>query len=162
MNKKIITILSLLLLLNGCTKDDICPEGTASTPLLIIRFNDVENPLDLKSVSKLTIETDYDPSVTLYTDVTTDSIAIPLQTGSNNTRYRFIMNKGLVDEITDIYSFDYERNDIYINRACGFKTTYTEFTAEEVDSGPVDWIIYLIILDPIIEDETKAHITILH
>ncbi len=161
MTQKFILFLVLILSLNGCTRDDIC-SGAPTTPLLIITFKDIANPLVLKKVSKLTVETDYETSVTLIEAVDTDSIALPLRNDEGATRYRFIKNAGTSNEIIDIYSFSYQRNDIYVNRACGYKTTYNTLAAEEDDEEPVDWIFDLNILKTTIEDETEAHITFFH
>lgn len=152
----------IFLIVNGCTRDDICSEVTPTTPLLIINFKDIANPLIAKSVSGLTIETDYDPSVLLLSGVTTDSIAIPLQTSLDNTRYRFIINTGETDELIDVYEFNYVRENIYLNRACGFKTIYNALSAIEDDIGPIDWIINLEVLNTTVENENQAHITIFH
>ena len=102
MNKKLVLIICIIFSLNGCTRDDICPEGTPTTPLLIITFKDIANPLVAKSVTNLTIETDYEDSITYVTAISTDSIGLPLLTGSDTTRYRFILNAESTDEIIDI------------------------------------------------------------
>lgn len=163
MIKKLLLILTLVFSINGgCTRDDICSEVTPTTPLLIINFKDIANPLVAKSVSNLTVETDYDPGVLLLSEVTTDSIAIPLQVGADNTRYRFITNAGETNELIDIYEFNYMRENIYINRACGFKTIYTTLSAIEDDNGAVDWIINLEVLNTTVENENEAHISIFH
>jgi hypothetical protein len=162
MIKKFILLLTMFAALNSCTRDDICSEATPTTPLLIITFKDITNPLLAKTVSNLTIETDYDPSVLLLSGVSTDSIAIPLRTGDDNTRYRFTTNAGETDELIDVYVFNYARDDIYINRACGFKTIYTALSAREDDNGPIDWIIDLEVLNTTVENENEAHITIFH
>lgn len=162
MIKKTLLLLSLIGCLNGCINDDICPEETPTTPLLIITFNDVTSPSVAKSVSNLTIETDQDTPIVFVTNISTDSIGIPLRTGADNLSYRFIRNIGETDEIIDVYEFTYERSDIYLNRACGFKTTYNNLSASETDPGVIDWILNLSILNTTVEDETKAHITILH
>ncbi len=44
MIKRIIVLILIIFAFKGCTKDDICPEGTATTPNLIITFNDIVNP----------------------------------------------------------------------------------------------------------------------
>ena len=85
-----------------------------------------------------------------------------MQTGADAVRYRFIRNSGTTDEIIDIYEFNYERSDVYVNRACGFRATYNNLTALEDDLGVIDWILDLNILKTTVEDETEAHITILH
>ena len=85
-----------------------------------------------------------------------------MKTGADSVRYRFIRNKGETNEVIDIYEFNYERSDVYVNRACGFKTTYQDLTARKEDDGIVNWILNLNILKTTVEDETEAHITILH
>ena len=80
----------------------------------------------------------------------------------DNTRYRFITNAGETNELVDVYEFNYMRENIYINRACGFKTIYTTLSAIEDDNEPVDWIINLDVLNTTVENENQAHITIFH
>ena len=162
MIKKIIPLLILISCLNGCTRDDICSDATATTPLLIITFKDITNPLVSKSVENLTIDTDYTNSIRIVESIETDSIGIPLRPGSNSARFRFILNAGETTELTDVYEFNYETSNIYVNRACGFKTNYNSLTAIEDDEGLIDWIINLNILKTTVEDEIEAHITILH
>lgn len=152
----------VLLSLNSCTKDDICPQETPTTPLLIITFKDILNPTVSKSVTNLTIETDQDPPIVFVTNIATDSIGIPLRTNADTVQYRFVKNTGETDEIIDVYEFNYERSDSYLNRACGFITTYEGLTALKTDQGMLDWILNLSILNTTVEDETEAHITILH
>jgi hypothetical protein len=162
MIKKTILLIWVILSLNGCTKDDLCPEETPTTPLLIFTFKNVLNPLLAKTATNLTIETDEETPVVYVTNISTDSIGVPLRTGVDNIRYSFIRNKGETNEIIDTYEFNYERTDVYVNRACGFKTTYQGLTARKEDEGIVNWILNLNILKTTVEDETEAHITILH
>lgn len=162
MIKKTILLLGVILSLNGCTKDDICPEDTPTTPLLIFTFKNVFNPLLAKTANNITIETDEETPIVYVSNISTDSIGVPLRTGADSVRYRFIKNSGEDDEIIDIYEFTYERSDIYVNRACGFKTTYQNLAAMKEDDGLVNWILNLNITNTTVEDETEAHITILH
>ena len=162
MIKRTILLFCVILSLNGCTRDDICPEETPTTPLLIFTFKNVLNPLLAKTATNLTIETDEESPVVIVTNVSTDSIGVPLRTGADAVRYRFIQNSGETNEIIDIYEFSYERTNVYLNRACGFKTTYNSLAARKDDEGIVDWILNLSILKTTVEDETEAHITILH
>ncbi|GHC64073.1 DUF6452 family protein [Ulvibacter litoralis] len=162
MYKKLIVILVILTTLYGCTKDDICPEGTVTTPLLIINFKDNANPTLLKDVDSLTVETNYDSSVLVYSQVTTDSISISLRPGEETTEYRFIKYAGESNEVIDIYSFSYDHTNIYINRACGFKATYSNLSAEKIDTNSNNWITNTQIIKTTVEDETEAHITFFH
>ena len=53
-----------------------------------------------------------------------DSIAIPLRNNSNFSKYEFILNSGSENSNNDTIQFEYSRYDLYINRACGFKSNY--------------------------------------
>ncbi len=156
-----ILILSLFL---GCTRDDICPEETPSTPLLVINFKDRANPGLTKSVDSLRIETTGDdPTLVYYSSAATDSIAIPLNTGSDLSSFRFIELAGNEDdENSDVLTFEYNRVDDYVNRACSFRTLYANLRVNRENDGDAFWITSFIILKTNIEDETEAHLTILH
>src|SRR5690554_4434889 len=97
MFKRIILLLFLVFAFKGCTRDDLCPEGTATTPKLVIIFKNSANTDFRKKVEDLSIETDYENSVLVLARIATDSIAIPLNTTSDTTKYRFIRNRGSVD-----------------------------------------------------------------
>lgn len=159
--KKLIVVALILTTFLGCSKDDICAEDTPTTPLLIITFNDIANPTARKTVPGLVIRTT-DVNQTVVVSTASDSIAIPLRTGANSTRYEFISNSGETNEISDAYTFQYTRDDVYVNRACAFKTTYKNLSATESDSGVTDWIFNLTINNETVENETSAHITFFH
>ncbi|QNJ98907.1 DUF6452 family protein [Constantimarinum furrinae] len=162
MIKRILFALALITIFNGCTRDDICAEETATTPLLIITFKDSNNPLLPKSVNNLTIESTDANNVSVFVQNTTDSIAIPLKVNANNTEFLFIKNDGTSSENTDTVNFTYTREDIYVNRACAFKTVYAELSATVENEGTTNWINTLNVINTTIENETAAHITIFH
>jgi hypothetical protein len=162
MLRRIFFITTVLLTLNGCTRDDICAEGTPTTPLLIITFKDSTNPLISKEVLNLTIETvDVNPTQVM-TMVSTDSIAVPLNVSTDLTKYRFKKDDGGDNPNSDIVTFSYSREDIYVNRACGFKTTYDGLSASKEDEGSANWIFAIEVKNQKIENELQAHLTILH
>lgn len=162
MIKRIFLVLVILIGLNGCTRDDICSEGTATTPLLIITFKDSTNPLIAKEVSNLTVETADLNNTAVITQVSTDSIGIPLNTGADTSMFRFKKDDGGTNPNTDVVTFNYSREDIYINRACGFKTVYDNLSVNLQDEGTANWIYSIEVLNQFIENESQAHITILH
>jgi hypothetical protein len=162
MIKKFTFVLGLLITLNGCTRDDICAEETATTPLLIITFKDSNNPLLAKTVNNLSVQSTDANSVFVFEQNSIDSIAIPLKVNSDITEYRFIKNDGNSTENTDIVLFNYSRQDIYVNRACAFKTVYNELSGTVEDEGTTNWINSLNVINTTIENETAAHITIFH
>lgn len=165
MIKRIIVLILIIFAFKGCTKDDICPEGTAITPKLIITFNDIVNPAVRKQVVGLSIVTNYADSVVVLARTSTDSIAIPLNINSDTTKYKFIRTTitstdTIVNE--DIIDFVYERYNGYVNRACGFKTEFNNLEATLVEEGTSNWIQEIITNRDTINDENEAHLTILH
>ena len=161
MIKKTIFFL-VLISLNGCTRDDICPEGTPTTPLLIITFKDNSNPLLAKPVTNLSVVTADIGSAQVIAPTTTDSIAVPLKAGADLTAYRFTKDTGGDFPNTDILTFSYTREDLYVNRACSFKTVYDSLEADLQNEGTANWILDMDPLTTRIENENEAHIVILH
>ncbi|RMA64147.1 DUF6452 family protein [Ulvibacter antarcticus] len=162
MIKKLILLLVVVLSLNGCTRDDLCSGETQTTPLLVITFKDITNPSEAKQVTNLKIETDYLTRTTVLTTTTTDSIGIPLRPAADTVRYRLIKNAGTTNELIDVYSFIYTRENIYINRACSFKTVYNSLSLELENDNPENWIQSIEQINTTVADETQAHITIFH
>lgn len=174
--KKIVTqgasgiILGVFLLLNlGCQRDDICPESTLTTPLLKISFFDFEEqdvpkpPINL-SVRAENVETNF------LSRVNASEISIPLRTDVDFTNYEFILNARAAGDTTsaegnkDIIKFTFARDLNYINRACSFKVTYVNLTADKINETPAtnNWIKQITVVQPTIEDETTTNISIFH
>jgi len=62
---------------------------------------------------------------------------------------------------TDRVTFNYQRENIYINRACAFKSIFKQLSAErEID--PKSWIQEIRVNKFIVENENETHITIFH
>lgn len=149
------------LLLFGCTRDDLCPAGAAVTPNLIIRFKDVANPENPKQVALNIFTGDANEKPILRWNIT-DSIALPLDVNRNRTDY--IIEKYLFVENDTLYWQDrlhvtYDRKDIYVNRACGFRSEFYEFQAEAESDN---WIQAIMINKDSITDEKAAHLTVFH
>ena len=92
MKRKIILISILIILsftsLSKCERDDICIEGTAGTPNLIIRFFDANNINEPKNVPFLVInklDDDYQDYIRRYL-IGNDSISIPLKSTQDFTQ----------------------------------------------------------------------------
>lgn len=166
MFKRIVVLFIVVFSFNGCTRDDICPAGAAITPNLVITFNDFNNQNLRKKVVRLTVETDYDISTTILSLRETDSIAIPLNINSDTTRYRFIQTIRIGDDETvenvDRFTFVYNRKDLYVNRACGFRIEFDGFDAVLEDEASDNWIKDFTIKRDNIVDEEQAHLTIFH
>lgn len=156
--KKYFLFLSLIaLLISSCEKDDFCIEPI--TPNMIIRFYNATNISETKAVTDLTVNpNDLD---SIYTNVSIDSIVIPLDVTSNQIIYNFSSGTNV-----DILTIDYEIEEVFVSRSCGFKAIFNNVTVTSDVSN--DWIIGLTetlentITIPTIDDESAAHIQIFH
>lgn len=167
MFKKIILLFLIIFAFKGCTKDDICPPDSATTPNLVITFNDIANPLIRKKVQMLTVLTDNIDSLAVFEPVSTDSIIIPLNTNSDTTKYLFkktiVSESGIVtDSIVEKVMFVYNRKNGYVSRACGFKTEFDNLDADKEPVGSRTWIEEIDIKRQTVNDENSAHVTMLH
>jgi len=118
--KQLLNILVIVVFLTSmpsCEVDDICVDDVNS-PKLIIKFYDAENLLETKEVDTLSVW--IEGKEKLYDAVITDSIAIPLNLSSNNTKY-FLSKSDSLD-VLDIYHIN---NEVFVSRSCGFKMNFT-------------------------------------
>jgi len=156
--KKYYLFLSLIaLLISSCEKDDFCIEPI--TPNMIVRFYNATNISETKAVNDLTINISNLDSI--YTNVSLDSVVIPLDVTSNQIIYNFSSGSNL-----DILTIDYEIEEVFVSRSCGFKAIFNNVTITSDVSN--DWIIGLTetlentITIPTINDESAAHVQIFH
>jgi hypothetical protein len=156
--KKYYLFLSLIaLLISSCEKDDFCIEPI--TPNMIVRFYNATNISETKAVNDLTINISNLDSI--YTNVSLDSVVIPLDVTNNQIIYNFSSGSNL-----DILTIDYEIEEVFVSRSCGFKAIFNNVTITSDVSN--DWIIGLTetlentITIPTINDESAAHVQIFH
>lgn len=161
-------LLPLLLLTNACQKDDICPESAETTPLLVIRFYDIDNPSQTKPVLGLNLIAEGQTDSLFVTEQTIDSIAIPLKTFQNYTHYQFIAQLGEEPDTelppnSDEIEFSYFPNGTYVSKACGFRTEYLDFQAIRVaEPTGENWIRNIVIEQTTVTNDTRAHLSIFH
>ena len=165
---------------SSCEKDDICSDET--TPRLIIEFYDVGNPANLKNVLNLKVRGvvesgSIEPDFIIFNSATNDSkylfngnkLELPLRTDGNTTKYRLILNSNgtVVPSNEDFLEFNYTPQNVYVSRACGYKTTYT---LDDAPNGVVKtnaplpdtfWIQDINIQTNTISTENETHIKIL-
>jgi len=141
----------------SCEKDDFCIDPI--TPNMIIRFYDAANTSNTKSVSNLTVNPE--GLDVIYSNESLDSIVIPLDVTSDQIIYNF--SKG---NNQDIITIDYDVEEVFVSRSCGFKAIFNNVTVTSDVSN--DWIIGLTeasentITIPTIENESAAHLQIFH
>ena len=165
--KKIVFItLSLLLAVSfwNCEKDDICADGNANTPRVIIEFYDALNTTTLKNVTNLGVgEPTFD---TRFSFTGISKIEVPLRTNSTTTTLNFIENGGdttdTSDDNPDAIAFNYATSNVYISRACGYKTIFQLDPTTPIVLSPdaANWIQNIVVSQPNIENENEVHVKI--
>jgi len=156
----IIFSLIFFLFYNSCEKDDICLSDTPTSPRLIVKMVDKDNPDLYKSANNLLIKVVDNDSINTQSS---DSIILNLNPYKNYTQFEFILNQGSENENIDTLQINYSLNNIYIDRACGYKTSFIfDSNALTLINEKNNWIeSYLILKDTIINEE-QAHMAILH
>ena len=154
------SIFFIFLMLLSCEKDDICLEGTPATPRVIILFKDHENPQAKKQVTKLLIKgLGQVDSLTIFSG---DSIAIPLRNNYEFTQYEFTLNTSS-PTLSDSLQINHRQFDIYINRACGYKSNFILENPfyYKLTNGD-GWIKSIEKIRDTLSDEKKSHLAIYH
>lgn len=165
MKKIVFATLTLLLAVSfwNCEKDDICAEGTPVTPRVVIEFYDAANPTVLKNVTNLGV---IEPTFTNgygYNGIS--KIKVPIRTTVDVTTLNFIQNGSDTDSTNDnvdVLTFNYVRNDVYISRACGYKTLFylDETNPIVLTADGNNWIQNIEVIQPNIETENEVHVKI--
>ena len=163
--KKLVTLLLIVVFaFSSCEKDDICDANTATTPQLVIEFYDINNPSDLKTVTSLEVIGEGMTEAVISSN-SSSTISIPLKTTENITSYQFILNSGTSLSNEDTIQFDYTHENIYVSRACGYKTIFTldpinPFTHTDATLADGLWIEQIIITENNIDNENETHVKI--
>lgn len=173
----VIPLLLIAALLISCERDDICPESTPTTPRLIIDFYDVSIQENSKNVFGLLVGGIGNEFVLPgFNVVTTDNLVLPLKTDEDTTQYALIQDYSINDNGTpddpsddiqegnqDIITIKYSREQVYVSRACGFKTIFKNVTLTTEDDGD-NWIKSKESLtdNQSVEDETETHFNLFH
>lgn len=163
----------------SCERDDICPEITSTTPNLIIDLLDFSNEDSSKNVFKLVVAgVDNETVLPGYEIVTSNELILPLKTTENTTQYTLINNYIVDDNDTpddtsddflsdasnvDVITINYSRREVYVSRACGYKTIFENVTVQ-LESDEDNWIesIQPLNANQSVEDETETHFNLFH
>lgn len=175
--KKLISLLLLFTFgLSSCEKDDICDANTPTTPRLVMTFYDISNPTKTKNVSNLKVIGDgmeqgivfneslaEDDSLRYVTSGST--VSIPLKVNDTTSTFKFINNSLNTTTInTDVVRFRYNTQNIYVSRACGYKTIFElknplPFVQTDPDADTF-WMTQIDLENPNIEFENETHIKV--
>jgi hypothetical protein len=163
MNYKLFLIILFTFTLSSCEKDDICAEGTPVTPRVIVEFYKFVTPTVLENVTNLGI---IEPAALVgiaFNEVS--KIEVPLKTTTDITTLHFIQNGS--DTVTtndniDVITFNYQRVDKYVSRACGFKTLFylNETNPVVLTADGNNWIQNIVVTQTNIENENEVHVKI--
>ncbi|MBT7850008.1 MAG: hypothetical protein HN714_00615 [Formosa sp.] len=158
-----------LIVIFSCEKDDICPETTQTTPRLVIEFYNLSSPDEILAVPGLfAIGLDADVlEVPIYNEIVTtrSSITLPLKTNDIITEFKLYKSYDVVDGVVsgnpDTIKITYEAEDVYVSRACGYKTIF-DIQTFAITSDSDQWMIGSDILIREITNENDIHVKILH
>lgn len=174
--KKILILLLIVFSFSGCEKDDICDSNTATTPRLVIECYEFGaiSPTD-KSVTNLKAVANGATNGVIFNTTTDDSkyllndkkILLPLQvtanTGIETTTYNLTLNYGdATTANTDVININYNQNNIYVSRACGYKTLFnlTNSNTDILVNDGNNWIKNIEIVKSNLENENEIHVKI--
>lgn len=172
-------ILIITIALISCERDDICAEGTSTTPQLKVEFYDATEPDDLKSVARLTVygeglvSNPTEPSgATLVFNTNSNAVDLPLKVNDEGivTSSRFVLEKDTNLRLDtenpetsnlDVVEISYIPQFEYVSRACGYKSIFTDLQISvEVDGD--NWIEDIQIIESNVTNENTVHVYILH
>ncbi len=163
----LLLIASAVFTVIACEKDDICAEGTPTTPSAIVEFFYNDN----RTVAKPAIFKYYVPGVDTALGGTSSvsKIELPLRTDAETTTWALVLrtpigNGNFIDN-TDYLTFNYTNQQIYVSRACGYRNVFYLNQASPAlfaDSPASDnlWILGMDVETLTIENENETHIKI--
>ncbi len=155
----------------SCERDDICPESTPTTPRLIVDLYDKDDQENQKNAfGLLVVGVGNEQVLPGYVVVTADDLILPLKTDASPTQYRLILNAefdndgNLTGGNEDIITINYVPEEVYVSRACGYKTIFKSVELiVEPDSD--NWLTLtptnLTNNEPV-ENENETHFNIFH
>jgi hypothetical protein len=179
--KSILFILIIIVTVSNisCEPDDICPEDISTTPRLILEFFDVSNQENNKNVPNLRVQGlgNSSPVLGFEGGSTENKVELPLKTDDSATSFSFIRdfainNNGTPDDTSDdfvtgnedVITVNYIAENVYVSRACGYKTIYRAVNVEFDDTDLDRWIVLVEAVNDnqSIEDETTTHFKFYH
>ncbi len=151
MRKTIVLLFLSIIIISACEKDDFCIQNPI-TPNLVLRFYDANNRDALKSVSSFYVWAE--GKDTIFKNVSTDSIYIPLNSQAMETVYNF--SKG---NTVNKFMIKYTPEDEYISRSCGFRAIFNEVTFTSDNTWITDFTPETVTS---IDHQNEAHVQIFH
>ena len=172
----IAALIALAFYVSSCEKDDLCPDGSLTTPSLVVEFYDKTNRSEVLPVDGLKYFAE--GRVDTLVPGTASKIRVPLKTDMESTKWGFIWNRPSTTGVRpylNYLDFKYIVSQAYISRACGYRATFLLNAPTEGEANPVIstvtsplWISEVEIVDRNVvdefetaeEDENDVHIKI--
>lgn len=155
--------LATAFILWNCEKDDICDPVTPTTPKMIVEFYDNNNATVKKTVTDLAIVGEGLTEGILFDGVS--KIEVPLKITDDITKYSFILdaeNPILSLRNEDKLEINYTRDNVFISRACGYKTLFTLTNPNGINlaTDANNWIKEITVQHYNIANEDEVHVKI--
>jgi hypothetical protein len=151
MKKNLFFIVFTLIVIFACEKDDFCIQNPI-TPKLILRFYDANSRDTFKEVNTFYVWAEGKDSI--FSDISTDSLVIPLNRLATETIYNFSK-----DNIVNQFTIQYTPVDEYVSRSCGFKVIFNEVNFSSDNTWITDFTPETLTT---IDHQNEAHVQIFH
>ena len=158
-----ITVLFILCIaiFSSCEKDDFCTKNPV-TPMLILRFYDAAERDVFKEAQYLSVWAEGKDTLSAYTSISKDSIAIPLNSITSETIYHLKKNSvdgNLANNQTATFTIQYTPVEDFVSRSCGYRILFNEVTFSADASWMQDFTPSTLTT---IENQSAAHVKIYH
>ena len=136
----IAVLLTIAIYLISCEKDDLCADGTPTTPGLVVEFYKFDNATVRNDVTNFVYYTPGSGTIKRDTLKSGYQIILPLKTDADEVTWALEYNNtssgGTKTKNTDLFTVKYTRTQTYVSRACGYKTTFTLVPATQGQPNP--------------------------
>ncbi|MDA8650816.1 DUF6452 family protein [Flavobacteriaceae bacterium] len=130
--------------------------------MLQVEFRDYLDRDALKPVTDLSINLLDNDTTIVQNGLNESLLSLPLDSEADQSAFYWIKNASdTINREVMTVSFFYQRSEQFVNRACGFKTQYTNL-AIDIEINALSWIQDLDLLTPNLEDEDQIHLIIYH
>jgi hypothetical protein len=177
--KRLIASIAVLLIIStyllSCEKDDLCADGTPTTPGLVVEFYKKSDRDSLNAVPNFKYWVPGINDTIPSKDEAAKSVSrivLPLRTDQDEVtwalQYNTVTPSGTKLSNVDLLTIKYTRQNTYVSRACGYKTTFTLNPATSGNPNPsvtdADTKLFIDgnpeVVTPYIENENEAHVKI--
>jgi hypothetical protein len=159
--KNILFLVLLTSIFAACEKDDFCIQNPV-TSRLIIDFYDDTNRETLKNVQRFSIIAE-GKTDSLFVNTTSNSIAIPLNSLTQETRYTLKKNDengAKIDDKIATFTIQYDTEEEFVSRSCGFKVIFNNVAFSSDTNGWITDFTPTTIIN--LDDQSAAHVQIFH